>query len=922
MSFPELDQRYHNVDQAVSNTCQWFLDHAYYRRWEHTTSSAASHRLLWLRGKPGSGKSTILKRALQDARSKRLAQTASNSRADLVACFFFNTRGSFLESTPQGFYRGVLVQIFEHQDLALDSEHLKAFLRKRSLLAEGVRWTIGELKDMFRSALARLSLDLVLYVDALDECDAATNRDLVDHLCEELNRARHNGVNLKICISSRHYPNIHGHDCRTIIAEKYNYGDIMAYAKDKLETIANKTQMAQQITEQSSGIFLWAVLVIRKLREAIDDGEPHSALLRILASTPRDLGEVFETLLGSISDEAERKQSLTLLLFVLCAKRSLNLQELGLALAFTTQYKSQDDYRCGPDFVSMENLERLIVKRSRGLIEVARFNEVQFIHASVKDFLLENGTLLLPHLSCREEVLATANNELARSCFNFLRVDDPWDFDAHSCFNSRRVDNLWDFGRSQLSVFRHPLVEYAAEYAFKHAKDAEAAGISQAYIAEVLMLKLLQGAEPQRLLDVFQFPYNFRAPYYTNRPLKPLSTCCLHHLVSVIEVLLTTAPSTVAAVLDLDEALGVAVKEGHEAVIRALIPTGVSLDHNRSIFESPVYAAVEFEKTEALRALLQAGANPNAFGTCGSALSLAVSKQNVEQIRTLLRHNAKPCFGDGNGPPLLTATSGGHQAIVALLLDHGASVASRGCYSSAFRGDETTHALEEASIQGHVAVLADLLQAAGRQCTPEEYYEDAFYAASGAGHVQSVALIRDAAKARGFAADTARPWYYNHINSPEGALAARSRRKITLDIKMLRGKRISIQIQGCCLVTELKQVLQDRHGGMPTDFTYLINRRNFRPIKDGQRLFEAGIGNGSSIEVTLPFRSMTTWVENEMGNARALWISAEEAGLPPPPDAVRWDFGLGSVDPRSSHLQDPHRRLRTWLTSDQTERYV
>jgi hypothetical protein len=450
-----MDHRYHSVESAGSNTCQWFLDHEYYKDWERARLHAASRRLLWLRGKPGSGKSTIMKRALVDARDKRAAHLGQTARAALVVCFFFNTRGSSLESTPEGFFRAILVQIFEDEDLELNSEPLITFRRKNSLFAAPWNWTTAELQTMFRSAIARLHVELVLYIDALDECDAATNRDLVDFLCEDINRAHHHNTGLKICISSRHYPNIPMHDFRTIVVENYNNSDILTYAAEKMQKMRHTSSMSEQIAAQSSGIFLWTVLVIRKLGEAIGDGEAQSTLLNILATTPKDLREVFRNLLDSIVEEGERRQSLLLLLFVLCAKRPLNLRELGLALAFTTRYRSQDEYRQSLDFVNEEQLERLIVKRSRGLVEVApsanRSGNVQFIHASVKDFLLENSTLLLPQSSCRKEVLAKANDVLARSCFNVLSVEDPWDFekDQQDLYN-RPATNSY-----------HPLVIYA-----------------------------------------------------------------------------------------------------------------------------------------------------------------------------------------------------------------------------------------------------------------------------------------------------------------------------------------------------------------------------------------------------------------------------------------------------------------------------
>jgi ABC-type ATPase involved in cell division len=62
---------------------------------------ATTHGMLWLKGKPGAGKSTLMKESLL-----RLKRTAEGK--DIIIAFFFNSRGSELEKPPIGFYRSIL----------------------------------------------------------------------------------------------------------------------------------------------------------------------------------------------------------------------------------------------------------------------------------------------------------------------------------------------------------------------------------------------------------------------------------------------------------------------------------------------------------------------------------------------------------------------------------------------------------------------------------------------------------------------------------------------------------------------------------------------------------------------------------------------------------------------------------------------
>jgi len=186
---------------------------------------------------------------------------------------------------------------------------------------------------------------------------------------------------------------------------------------------------------------------------------------KILTSMPKSLEDVFRDLLGSIIDEEERNNSLSLFLLILCVKTPMSLEEVGIALAFTKLYRSFEEYETSEDFVAPEQLRKLITKRSRGLIEVSASPSnsvangiVQFIHASVKIILLGSNTLLIPHVSKRDQVMAIAHDQIIRSCFNFVRVKYFGSYGSWSTFS---------------------LATYGAEFGFQHVDEAEKAGMSQ-----------------------------------------------------------------------------------------------------------------------------------------------------------------------------------------------------------------------------------------------------------------------------------------------------------------------------------------------------------------------------------------------------------------------------------------------------------
>ena len=62
LSYSEFGARQDNINQELEGTCNWISQHPMYVQWlkkENVTSHAG---LLWIKGKPGAGKSVIVKK--------------------------------------------------------------------------------------------------------------------------------------------------------------------------------------------------------------------------------------------------------------------------------------------------------------------------------------------------------------------------------------------------------------------------------------------------------------------------------------------------------------------------------------------------------------------------------------------------------------------------------------------------------------------------------------------------------------------------------------------------------------------------------------------------------------------------------------------------------------------------------------------
>jgi hypothetical protein len=351
LKFNQLDSHSHTVRRAHSKTCQWLADRVEYKEWLSAQFSDP-RGFLWIKGKPGVGKSTIMKFALSHAK-KTLQKDA------ITIQFFFNARGTELERSTVGLYRSSLFQLLQAETLlqrVLDTA-------PASYLTTGAedRWHVQILQDLFRSAAEILKgRSLLCFVDALDECHEDEVRDMISHFQDLGDLAESVGFHLRVCFSSRHYPYISiSRSVSLILESQEEHGqDITNYIASELHIGDGRyvPNIREQIQQKSSGIFLWIVLVVRILNKQYDRGDI-TALQKRLSEIPRGLSELFEDIL---TRECEDVQSLSLCIqWVLFATRPLTREELYFGIIAGSDESTLQPWH--EQTISIEDISRYIL---------------------------------------------------------------------------------------------------------------------------------------------------------------------------------------------------------------------------------------------------------------------------------------------------------------------------------------------------------------------------------------------------------------------------------------------------------------------------------------------------------------------------------------------------------------------------------
>ncbi|KAI4134909.1 MAG: hypothetical protein LQ341_005947, partial [Variospora aurantia] len=372
LRFRGIDARYATVTTAHSRTCKWLLQRPEYRDWLEVNNFSGHHGLLWIKGKPGSGKSTILKFAVQSVRK--------NMKQAVVIFFFFNARGEDLEKSTVGMYRSLLSQLLrELPDL---QEVLDRFTLAQDADTFDSQIDRLPLQSLFAAAIQRLGKrQLICFIDALDESDEDQIRHLVVFL-EELGRPTTSfPINFRVCLSSRHYPHISINCGIEMILEgqEGHVQDIANFLGSELKA-GKGTQfeaIKEEILNRASGVFLWVVLVVHILNKEYDHGRVH-ALRRRLREIPDGLDKLFEDILTR--DNARSEELILCLQWILHAKRPLKREELYYAILSGT-----DEEALAPwdfEMVTLQDMDKFILSCSKGLAETTKSKSqtVQFIH--------------------------------------------------------------------------------------------------------------------------------------------------------------------------------------------------------------------------------------------------------------------------------------------------------------------------------------------------------------------------------------------------------------------------------------------------------------------------------------------------------------------------------------------------------------
>ncbi|KFY22657.1 hypothetical protein V493_06435 [Pseudogymnoascus sp. VKM F-4281 (FW-2241)] len=765
LKFNRMETRFFDVETAATATCDWLFSTPEYHQWLDSDLVSEHHGFIWIKGKPGSGKSTIMKHVVEAASNRAIPS--------IIITFFFNARGTELEKTILGMYRSVLLQIVSKIPTVLDEfSHLFSSKIKHGEVYE---WNIGELQAILTTIMKRpQEYPVMWFIDALDECKDDEVLKLVKFLESIGQTAVSSGSSLHICLSTRHYPNIPIQRGIQLTLEKQDGHDqdIMAYIDNAFRAPHSPhiARIKNELRSRSSGVFIWVVLVVELLNTAFRRGEGRpDQLQRLLDSVPEELNDLFTSILKA--DPNSKEKSILCFQWLVFSNRSLDLEELYFAVLAGTEPTAIGKW--DTDEINDEGIENFILHISRGLMEVSKIDRtVQFIHESVRDFfLLHDGfTKLEPNLATN--VRGLSEERLKHCCYQYMvlgvfkenyentelvRQTQPFYYHGLDTECWKIIKDIWH---------QFPFAQYADQYVFVHAEAAQGCGIDQ---REFLMnfypsdRTLLQNWIMLNNILIRHHRTIAGSSYFSNERL--IHIISDQNLPNLLLIFIQNK-GNINAAGKRGSPLQLAAKNGHLTIAQHLIAAGADIEFPPSKYEPTAFiSALSRSYPDVAQVLLGNGASNDILDASSrtplshtaaqgdmaamnkllklddnmnierrSALETAVMAENVQILQLLLQSGANVNFKCGYyGNPLQAAAYTGRRQIVQLLLQSGADANSVGGHFG--------NALQAAIFSGNELVVQLLLQWGANVNSVGGRYGNALHAAASTGDTQGVQLF-------------------------------------------------------------------------------------------------------------------------------------------------------------------------------------
>lgn len=387
-------------------------------------------KLFWVRGKPGSGKSTLIKFIIENDNTKRLLHyRRPNTR---ILSHFFWKIGNEPQNSIRGLLCSLLYDLLSEDDDAMDKVLTTfKFSGSKDFYKE---WSSQEAEKVVLYLLDVSAHPLCIFVDGLDEVSDKDGYQALLSVIQRFMTCR--GV--KVCVSSRPetglVKRLERIGSQSLRLEDLTKPEMVVYLRQEFEKLPQDQfaslpleKFTETLLAKAQGVFLWLALATKSVTDGILIGDDQEFVSKRLEELPEELESLYRTMWERLNgnNRVYRETAARYFRFVIaggwntslevkdgdsCRMTEPNLVQLSLAI------KVEDRFVFPPkaNEKTLHELNALckatecdIRTRCAGMLQVGRqcgFNDcgvalpeailpltrpVHFIHRTAHDFLVD-----------------------------------------------------------------------------------------------------------------------------------------------------------------------------------------------------------------------------------------------------------------------------------------------------------------------------------------------------------------------------------------------------------------------------------------------------------------------------------------------------------------------------------------------------
>lgn len=314
LMFDETNRRMNEIATSHRDTFQWIFDDDPERPWDSfTTWLKGDGPIYWIHGKPGSGKSTLMKFVANASQTKDCLREWYPDDQVLIVKYYFWLSGSHIQRSLKGFLCSIICQIVKDDERLLNT----LLDEQPELLMKGNinDWDSTKLQSLLLGVTVSRTLPLCCFIDGLDEFDQGDDVESVLSLIEKISSAS----KIKFCVSSRpenylsnrlserpqlRLQDLTAADMQILISAE------LSNARDKCKPASiddeHMNKIEETMAEKADGVFLWVHYAINSLVKGMRNEDDFEDLLDRIDDLPSGMHQLYSQMWNRLNEDQQR----------------------------------------------------------------------------------------------------------------------------------------------------------------------------------------------------------------------------------------------------------------------------------------------------------------------------------------------------------------------------------------------------------------------------------------------------------------------------------------------------------------------------------------------------------------------------------------------------------------------------------------